>query len=118
MHPWEIPLARTPYYIYRKRTSEGKKENHPGICRKSYFFPCSKDDKRKEKSAINHRVKDSRFRFFGALLQRGGRLKIKRSVHHVPHSGGYSTGVPPLPIPNREVKPGNADGTAHPRESR
>ena len=26
--------------------------------------------------------------------------------------GGYSTGVPPLPIPNREVKPGHADGTA------
>ena len=64
------------------------------------------------------RVKDSWFRFFGALLQRVRRLKIKRSVHHVPHSGGYSTGVPPLPIPNREVKPGNADGTAHPRESR
>ena len=29
------------------------------------------------------------------------------------HSGGYSAGVPPLPIPNREVKPGHADGTAH-----
>ena len=27
-------------------------------------------------------------------------------------SGGYSTGVPPLPIPNREVKPGHVDGTA------
>ena len=26
--------------------------------------------------------------------------------------GGYSSGVPPLPIPNREVKPTNADGTA------
>ena len=33
-------------------------------------------------------------------------------------SGGYSDGVPPLPIPNREVKPARADGTAHPRESR
>ena len=33
-------------------------------------------------------------------------------------SGGYSDGVPPLPIPNREVKPDRADGTAHPRESR
>ena len=29
-----------------------------------------------------------------------------------------ATGVPPLPIPNREVKPDRADGTAHPRESR
>ena len=26
--------------------------------------------------------------------------------------GGYSSGVPPLPIPNREVKPTCADGTA------
>ena len=28
------------------------------------------------------------------------------------YSGGFSPGVPPLPIPNREVKPGRADGTA------
>ena len=28
------------------------------------------------------------------------------------YSGGYCTGVLPLPIPNREVKPGCADGTA------
>ena len=28
------------------------------------------------------------------------------------HYGGYSDGVPPLPIPNREVKPVRADGTA------
>ena len=27
--------------------------------------------------------------------------------------GGYSVGVPPLPIPNREVKPNCADGTAY-----
>ena len=27
--------------------------------------------------------------------------------------GGYSVGVPPLPIPNRVVKPDNADGTVH-----
>ena len=27
-------------------------------------------------------------------------------------SGGYCGGVPPLPIPNREVKPTCADGTA------
>ena len=26
--------------------------------------------------------------------------------------GGFSLGVPPLPIPNREVKPERADGTA------
>ena len=34
------------------------------------------------------------------------------------YSGGYSIGVPPLPIPNREVKPYNADGTAEMWESR
>ena len=28
------------------------------------------------------------------------------------YSGDYSTGFPPLPIPNREVQPGHADGTA------
>ena len=27
-------------------------------------------------------------------------------------NGGYCKGVPPLPIPNREVKPLSADGTA------
>jgi hypothetical protein len=27
--------------------------------------------------------------------------------------GGYIVGVPPLPIPNREVKPYQADGTAN-----
>ena len=32
--------------------------------------------------------------------------------------GGYSNGVPPLPIPNREVKPIHADGTAEMWESR
>ena len=26
--------------------------------------------------------------------------------------GDFSDGVPPLPIPNREVKPASADGTA------
>ena len=30
----------------------------------------------------------------------------------LPYSGDYSIRVPPLPIPNREVKPGHADGTA------
>ena len=31
---------------------------------------------------------------------------------HTKDNGGYSVGVPPLPIPNREVKPYSADGTA------
>ena len=33
-------------------------------------------------------------------------------IRHPPLSGGYCGGVPPLPIPNREVKPTCADGTA------
>ena len=32
--------------------------------------------------------------------------------------GGFSVGAPPLPIPNREVKPYHADGTAVMWESR
>ena len=32
--------------------------------------------------------------------------------------GGYSSEVPPLPIPNREVKLANADGTADMWKSR
>ena len=46
-------------------------------------------------------------------------LRILLSRKHVlcgicqtPYSGGYCSGVPPLPIPNREVKPACADGTA------
>ena len=33
-------------------------------------------------------------------------------IMSTPLSGGYCGGVPPLPIPNREVKPTCADGTA------
>ena len=33
-------------------------------------------------------------------------------IRHTPLSGGYCGEVPPLPIPNREVKPTCADGTA------
>ena len=35
-----------------------------------------------------------------------------RRVRKEEISGGYCGGVPPLPIPNREVKPTYADGTA------
>ena len=39
---------------------------------------------------------------------------LQQLVHRMSslHQGGYSGGVPPLPIPNREVKPARADGTA------
>jgi hypothetical protein len=32
--------------------------------------------------------------------------------HHLKALGDYCGGVPPLPIPNREVKTASADGTA------
>ena len=34
------------------------------------------------------------------------------SIYAVHIKGSHSPGVPPLPIPNREAKPGHADGTA------
>ena len=39
-----------------------------------------------------------------------GKMKQKKKQRDI--LGGYSAGAPPLPIPNREVKPGRADGTA------
>ena len=42
----------------------------------------------------------------------GLRLKDLRHCQLNDLSGGYCGGVPPLPIPNREVKPVCADGTA------
>ena len=39
-------------------------------------------------------------------------LEVKSKIR----KGGYSRGVPPLPIPNREVKPVRADGTAEAEE--
>ena len=42
-------------------------------------------------------------KFFGLRTSDFG---LQRSL------GDYSVGVPPLPIPNREVKPDSADGTA------
>ena len=41
-----------------------------------------------------------------------GTLWGRRGVSPEVMSGGYCGGVPPLPIPNREVKPACADGTA------
>ena len=37
-----------------------------------------------------------------------------RDLSQETYCGGFSGGGPPLPIPNREVKPANADGTAPP----
>ena len=40
------------------------------------------------------------------------KVYVTLSSHPKEISGGYCGGVPPLPIPNREVKPVCADGTA------
>ena len=40
------------------------------------------------------------------------RCSLRQDPRSNPYPGGLSPGVPPLPIPNREVKPGRADGTA------
>ena len=46
-------------------------------------------------------------------------LKIVKAIRPKHNLGGYSGEVPPLPIPNREVKLTRADGTAvFPWESR
>ena len=42
-------------------------------------------------------------------------MRVGKTIRHTTHvgsetSGGYGAGVPPLPIPNREVKPSGADG--------
>ena len=42
------------------------------------------------------------------------RKYVVSDLSQVIYCGGYSGGVPPLPIPNREVKPAIADGTAPP----
>ena len=48
-------------------------------------------------------------------MERKGKVKprvlsVGSDINEI--SGGYCGGVPPLPIPNREVKPAYADGTA------
>ena len=45
-----------------------------------------------------------------SVMERG--LPVFALVCQPFYSGGYGGGVPPLPIPNREVKPACADGTA------
>ena len=44
-----------------------------------------------------------------------GWFKYLIAYYQLRHSGGFSIGVPPLPIPNREVKPNYVDGTARQR---
>ena len=57
------------------------------------FLPTVKEEERKEKRKYE-------------LVVEAGEYGERKDI------GGYSEGVPPLPIPNREVKPLSADGTA------
>ena len=56
-------------------------------------------------------VTEDEVSFIGVLI---GSLMFCSCAETVkkPYLGGYCSGVPPLPIPNREVKPACADGTA------
>ena len=45
-------------------------------------------------------------------------LEVPPGLQNRTNLGGYSDRVPPLPIPNREVKPVYVDGTAAKWESR
>ena len=56
-------------------------------------------------------VTEDEVSFIGVLI---GSLMFCSCAETVkkPYLGGYCGGVPPLPIPNREVKPACADGTA------
>ena len=53
------------------------------------------------------------------MLQRVRRVVVDATIAQFRYNetrvllGGYSSEVPPLPIPNREVKLTNADGTAY-----
>ena len=48
----------------------------------------------------------------GPIRRARVQVRIFSNVKDRDIQGGYSTGDPPLPIPNREVKPRHADGTA------
>ena len=48
----------------------------------------------------------------GSLLPTVSHTAVSERAWPDEQKGGYSCGVPPLPIPNREVKPVRADGTA------
>ena len=58
------------------------------------------------------------FLFFLFNLSHDIRRARRWPVPRRRYEGGNGGGVPPLPIPNREVKPACADGTAERRESR
>ena len=51
-------------------------------------------------------------RFQSVIFFKTSQSPSLEGVTEKENQGGYSTRVPPLPIPNREVKPRHADGTA------
>ena len=66
---------------------------------------------------VSSRLRDmSSRRFLSFFLPMVKPYNVREADRHegrnTRQSGGYSPGVPPLPIPNREVKPRRADGTA------
>ena len=59
------------------------------------------------------RIKSNKHTNTNAVEKRVENRKVCDKESCLRHYGGYSVGVPPLPIPNREVKPVRADGTAY-----
>ena len=62
-------------------------------------------------------LKQNRLTFFLSLTPYTVREHSRKNTvrkHQAINNGGNSDGDPPLPIPNREVKPVSADGTAIP----
>ena len=49
---------------------------------------------------------------FAIIIQARNLFRTNASNENIRNLGDHSVGVPPLPIPNREVKPTRADGTA------
>ena len=67
-----------------------------------------------QEAGLNLGLATSQPQVTNSQLQKEGQKEFRqlRSLLELKDSGGYSDGVPPLPIPNREVKPVSADGTA------
>jgi hypothetical protein len=90
-------------------TSKPSSTNYPRTFRVgSYYFlrpvchDIERDGRRKTEDRKEPACREDRQK----KVKSGNWFEVRRSL------GDYSGGVPPLPIPNREVKPVSADGTA------
>ena len=80
--------------------------NSPMRLERSVSPPGGRDAERKKEEKARHR------KHYARLLETLLQISFRLVLRSLPYSGDDSTRAPPLPIPNREVKPCNADGTA------